>query len=60
MNKELSKAIQEYPLDFPEIRDWLNQCPTCWNAEYSEEAGMFCFYICPPAISPSDFLELFE
>jgi hypothetical protein len=60
MKESSMNASQEYHYEFPAIREWLDQCPTCWNAEYNEDWEMFCFFICPPEVDSEEYLEHFR
>jgi len=44
----------------PDLKKWLDSCPTVWNIEYSEEWGQLCLFVCPSGQSNGEFLEQFK
>ena len=47
-------------LNDPELKKWLDSCPTAWNIEYSDDWEQCCFFVCPPGIPVEEYLEIFR
>jgi hypothetical protein len=42
------------------LQEWLSTCPTAWNAEYDEQHGRLCYFICDDGEDLNSFFDLFQ
>jgi hypothetical protein len=44
----------------PDLKMWLDSCPTAWSIEYSGDSEQCCFFVCHPDVPVKEYLESFR